>query len=419
MPDDLAAAFNPYGLFILVTVLVSFGLDVTARWLNLRASRRAPPANLADLYPPEEYAKSQAYLRARTRFGLAYDSVALLALLGFWFAGGFGALDRATRWLELPSIPTGILFIAALGALSAALSLPFELYGTFVLEERFGFNRTTLRTFILDRIKGALLAAVLGAPLLAAVLWLFERTGDAAWLWCWALIAGVSVVAQVVVPAWILPLFHRFEPLAEGDLRAAIEAYAERASFPLDGVFVIDGSRRSSKANAFFVGIGRRKRIALFDTLVERHTVRELVAVLAHEVGHYRLRHVLVGLLVGFLHTGLLLGLLQLVLWQEGLYRAFFIAEPSVAAGLVVFGLLAAPLDRLIAIALNALSRRHEHQADRFAARTTGDGEAMAQALRRLARDQLTNLTPHPLVVWLGYSHPPLAERLEAIRSAP
>jgi len=223
----------------------------------------------------------------------------------------------------------------------------------------------------------------------------------------------------VVVPAWILPLFHRFEPLAEGDLRAAIEAYAERASFPLDGVFVIDGSRRSSKANAFFVGIGRRKRIALFDTLVERHTVRELVAVLAHEVGHYRLRHVLVGLLVGFLHTGLLLGLLQLVLWQEGLYRAFFIAEPSVAAGLVVFGLLAAPLDRLIAIALNALSRRHEHQADRFAARTTGDGEAMAQALRRLARDQLTNLTPHPLVVWLGYSHPPLAERLEAIRSAP
>ncbi|HVS62880.1 MAG TPA: M48 family metallopeptidase [Thermoanaerobaculia bacterium] len=418
MPADLSAAFNPYGFFVLVTVLVAFGLDVVARLLNLRASRRPPPARLADLYPPEEYARSQEYLRARTRFGLAYDTVALLALLGFWFAGGFGAIERATRALGISSIATGILFIASLGALSAALSLPFELYGTFVLEERFGFNRTTLRTFVVDRLKGLALAAVLGVPLLAAVLFLFERTGDTAWLWCWALIAAVSVIAQVVVPAWILPLFHRFEPLAEGELRDAIEAYAADASFPLEGVFVIDGSRRSSKANAFFVGIGRRKRIALFDTLIERHTVRELVAVLAHEIGHYRLRHVLVGLLLGFAHTGLLLGLLQLVIWQEGLYQAFFIAIPSVAAGLVLFGLLAAPLDRLIAIALNALSRRHEFQADRFAAETTGDGDAMAQALRRLARDQLSNLTPHPLLVWLGYSHPPLAERLEAIRSA-
>ncbi|HVS12443.1 MAG TPA: M48 family metallopeptidase [Thermoanaerobaculia bacterium] len=406
------------GLFVLAALLVSFALDVVARWLNLRAARRRPPEVVADLYQPDEYARSQRYLQARSRFGLVVEIVGLAALLGFWFAGGFGLVDRTARALELGAIPTGLVFVGILGLLSALLSLPFDLWSTFVLEERFGFNRTTLRTFVLDRVKGALLALALGVPLLAAVFWLFERAGGWAWLWCWALMAAVSVVAQIVVPAWILPLFHRFERLEEGELRAAIEAYAERVGFPLEGVFVIDGSRRSSKANAFFTGLGRRKRIALFDTLVERHPVSELVAVLAHEVGHFRLLHVPLGTLAGIAHTGLMLGLLQAVLWRDDLYRAFFVERPSVAVGLVLFGLLAAPLDRLLGIALHALSRRHEHQADRFAVETTGDPTAMTAALRRLSRDQLTNLTPHPLMVWLAYSHPPLARRLEAIAAA-
>jgi STE24 endopeptidase len=415
---SLWATLGPFGLFVLATLLVSFALDALARWLNLRAARRPPPDPVADLYQPDEYARSQRYLEARSRFGLVVETVGLVALLGFWLAGGFGLADRAARALELPAVPTGVVFVAILGGLSAVLSLPFDLWATFVLEERFGFNRTTLRTFVLDRLKGLALAALLGVPLLAAVLWLFERAGGWAWLWCWALLAAVSVVAQIVVPAWILPLFHRFERLEEGELRAAIEGYAERVGFPLEGVFVIDGSRRSSKANAFFTGFGRRKRIALFDTLVAHHPVRELVAVLAHEVGHFRLRHVLTGTVIGVAHSGLMLALLQLVIGQEGLYRAFFVERPSVAAGLVLFGLLAAPLDRLLSIALHALSRRHEHQADRFAVETTRDPAAMASALRRLAKDHLTNLTPHPLMVWLSYSHPPLARRLEAIAAA-
>lgn len=419
---------NGYFWFILVALVADFGLSRWASWLNLRASRRGVPAELSGIYDDAEYRRSQAYTRARTRLGMVSSSVGLTVLLAFWLVGGFAWLDGAVRslaasweWLAgWRPVSTGLLFLGALGLASSVLSLPFSAYSTFVLEERFGFNRTSVRTFVLDLLKGLALSIALGAPLVAAVLWLFEAAGAPAWLWCWAVVSLFTLVLQWIGPRFILPLFHDYEPLPEGELREAVTGLAASQGFELAGVYVIDASRRTSKANAFFTGFGRTKRLALFDTLVEKLSVPEVVAVVAHEIGHFRRRHVLKGAVLGVLHSGVLFFLLSVFLDEPGLYRAFGL-EPTagqgpVYAGLVFFGLLYTPVERVLSIALNALSWRHEYEADRFAARATGSPGDLASAVSKLAADHLANLTPHPLKVRLDHSHPPLRDRLAALR---
>jgi len=263
-------------------------------------------------------------------------------------------------------------------------------------------------------VKGLLLAIVLGAPALAAVIAFFAYAGALAWVYAWAVVVAFSVALEFVVPTWIMPLFNRFTPLEDGELRTAISDYAASVEFPVRSVMVMDGSRRSTKANAFFTGFGRNKRIALFDTLIAQHGTRELVAVIAHEVGHYKKRHVLQGLVLSVVHMGVLFYLLSQFLTQEGLFEAFGV-EPSVYAGLVFFGLLLTVVEMVLSVGLQALSRRHERQADAFAAETTGHPEAMVTALVTLARSTLTNLTPDPFYVLLHYSHPPLVERVAAL----
>ncbi|HZP42749.1 MAG TPA: M48 family metallopeptidase [Candidatus Binatia bacterium] len=407
---------NVYGAIVLAALLGKFALDATADVLNLRALRPEAPPEFRDVYDPARYRRAQEYTRARARFGFVPATVGLAALLAFWFAGGFGALDRVVRALGWGPIPSGLAYLGALGLGAALLRLPFRWWSTFVIEARFGFNTTTPRTFWADVAKGAALSAVLGGGLLAVVLWVFERAGRSAWLWASLATAGFVVVVQYVTPTWIMPLFNRFTPLGPGALRDEILGYARRVAFPLEGVFVIDGSRRSTKANAFFTGFGRRKRIALFDTLVRSLSTPELVAVVAHEVGHYKRRHVLVGMVLSILQTGAMLFLLSLVLDRPGLFAAFGVERPSVYAGLVLFALLVEPLGLVLSTALHALSRRHEFEADAFAVDTTGSGERLATALTRLSADSLSNLTPHPLYVFLHYSHPPLRDRLAALR---
>ena len=353
----------------------------------------------------------------RTLFGLVHDLVSLTTLLGFWQLGGFGWLDRLSRGAELGPIPTGLLFVGALVVGSTALGLPFQLYSTFVIEERFGFNRTTGRTFVLERVKGLALGVVLGGGLLAAVLFFFEWAGPLAWLWCWGAVTVFALTAQFVAPTWIMPLFNRFNPLDGGDLKDALLDYARSAEFPLDGIWVIDGSRRSAKANAFFTGFGSRKRIALFDTLIEKQTTPELVAIVAHEVGHYKRRHILKGMALSVAHTGALFWLLSLFLDQQGLFDAFSVSEPSVHAGLVFFGLIFTPIELVLSVLVNLMSRRYEFEADAFAADTTGSAEPMITALKKLSADSLANLTPHPLQVFLHHSHPPVLQRITALRA--
>ena len=402
---------------LIAALLIDFAIHVAADLLNLRALRPDPPNDFRDLYDAERYRRAQAYARERTRFGWIASGVRLALLLAFWLSGGFGALDRFTRALGWPEVPTGLVFVAVLALGHGLVSLPFSWYSTFVLEEKYGFNRATPRTFCTDVATGVALAVALGGPLLAAVLWLFDLGGLRAWLWCWALVTVWTIGVQYVAPTWIMPLFNRFTSLPNGPLRHALLRLAERVGFPLAGVWVIDGSKRSTKANAFFTGFGSRKRIALFDTLLATLAPDEVLAVVAHEIGHYKRRHVQWSLAIAVAHAGVLLFVLSLVIEEPGLFAAFAIDQPSVHAGFVVFAILMTPIGLPLSLALNALSRRHEYAADRFAVDAIGNGRDLARGLRRLAADTLANLTPHPWYVALHHSHPPVVERVRVLES--
>ena len=409
---------NVFMVIVLAALLVDYALTFAAELLNLRTMRRTPPAELEGVYQSDEYAKSQRYGRERTRFGLIVDTFRLVVVLAFWFAGGFEHLDDAVRGLDLPAVPTGLVYIGVLVIGYSLLTLPFSVYSTFVIERRFGFNRTAPRTFVMDRIKGLALALILGGPLLAVVLAVFEYAGPLAWVYCWAAVTLFSLGLQFFAPTWIMPLFNRFEPLAPGELRDAILEYARSNDFAIKDIFVMDGSKRSTKANAFFSGFGKSKRIALFDTLIENHTVSELVAVVAHEIGHYKKKHIIKMTAIGVANTGVVLFLLSLFLESQSLFDAFFMDETSVYAAVVIFGLVYTPISMALSVVVNYVSRRHERQCDLWAAQTTAEPTALADALKKLSADNLSNLSPHPLVVFLKYDHPPLLERVRSVEQA-
>ena len=406
---------QPAVALVLTALVVDHAVRVTGDLLNLRALDPAMPREFRDVYDPERYHRAQDYARARLRFGLVTSTAELVVTLAFWLLGGFGWLDGLVSRAGLGAVGTGLLFLGALLLGRGLLDIPVAWWSTFMVEERFGFNRTTGRTFVADRLRGLVLALLIGTPLLALILWVLATRGPAAWPWCWGVAASAILLLQVVAPTWILPRFNRFAPLAEGPLRDAILGYAQRAGYPVQDVWVMDGSRRSTKANAFFTGFGRRKRIALFDTLLETLDPEATVAVVAHEVGHYRRGHVVQGTVLGVLHVGLLLWLFSLVLETPALPLALGVPSPSIHAALVVFGLLLGPLELVLSVVLHAWSRHNEREADRFAVQTTGAGDALARGLRRLSVDGLSNPTPHPLYVVLHYSHPPLTERLRAL----
>ncbi len=407
---------NWLACLILAALLGNLLITTWAEMLNLKALRPELPAEFVAVYSSEEYAKSQNYTRAKTRFGLLTSIVDLAALLAFWLAGGFNWLDLLVRGLGLGPVTGGLIYLGGLFLAKTLLSIPFSLYTTFVLEERYGFNRTTLRTFVLDLIKGTLLAVVLGGPLLGALLFFFEWAGPQAWLYGWGLTTAFIVIIQFIAPTWIMPLFNTFTPLADGELKERIMSYAASVGFALENVFVIDGSKRSSKSNAFFTGFGRHKRIALFDTLIARHTVAELVSILAHEIGHYQKKHILQGMAISIAHLGFMLYLLSLALGSAALFEAFGMTHRSLYAGMIFFGLLLTPVELVLSLLMNKLSRHNEFEADGFAVETMGGGEDLIAALKKLSVHNLANLTPHPFYVFLHYSHPPLPDRLTAIR---
>jgi STE24 endopeptidase len=410
---------NPYAIIILAALLTDYALNLVADVLNLRAIRTDVPEEFRGVYEPDTYRKSQEYLRVTTRFGFIETSAALALLLVFWFAGGFNGMDRLVRGWQLGSIWTGLAYIGLLALLRALFALPFNAYGTFVIERRFGFNRTSSATFAADLLKGLALAVLLGGPLLAGVLAFIEFAGPHAWLYCWGATTAFALGIQFVAPIWIMPLFNRFSPLPEGELRRAILAYTTGAAFPVGSLFVIDGSRRSTHSNAFVAGFGRYRRIALYDTLIAQHTVPELVAIVAHEVGHWKKRHIVTGLVLGIAHTGAMFFLLSLFLRSPGLFAAFGMEHQSAYAALLFFSLLYTPIELVLSVLLHRLSRHHEFAADRFAAASTGKPEALADALKKLSVHNLSNLTPQPLTVWLHYSHPPVLARLRALAEVP
>ena len=392
-------------------------LDTVANRLNLRALKPELPWEFEGVYDREKYRRFLDYTAATARFERIEATWDLAILLVFWLAGGYDWLDRVARSMHFGFITTGLLYMGGLFLGKWLLGLPLEIYETFRIEERFGFNNTTPKTFAGDQFKSLLLSALLGGAAFGLVLAILQRAGTHAWLYSWAAASVLLIVMIYAAPALILPLFNKLTPLEDGELRRAIMACAQRLQFPLAEISIMDSSRRSTKANAFFTGIGGTKRVVLYDTLVTNHSTDELVAVLAHEIGHFKLRHIVQHIVVAILNIGVFLLLAQwLIRWPQ-LYEAFGVSEPSIYAGLALFLIIYGPLSRVLGIVRGAQSRRHEFAADRFAAESTGLPHALGEALKRLSSNNLGNLAPHWLHVVLYHSHPPVIERVRVLES--
>lgn len=409
---------NPYLVVILIFIVGQYLLNIIIARLGISSLQPELPEEFIGYADAEKYKLSQQYLKENTAFQLIVDTVMTALTLIFIVGGGFNIVDSLVRGFGVGSIFTGMLYIALVALGMHLVHLPFTAYSTFHIESKYGFNRTTLKTFLADMLKTLLLAGTLGGLMIAAILWLFEQAGIGAWFYCWITVTLLQLVLLFLAPAVILPLFNRFEPLEEGPVKTAIEAYARLQRFTIRGVFTMDGSRRSTKSNAFFTGFGRYRRIVLFDTLISKHSADELVAIVAHEIGHCRKRHLLVHLAVSVLTTGSVFLLLAQFINNRGLFAAFQMEHTSIYASLVFFGFLYTPVSLLLSIFSNAVARRHEYEADNFAVATTGKAEAMIAALKKLSIDNLSNLTPHPFQVALAYSHPPVLERTRRIRAA-
>ncbi|MEJ6571893.1 MAG: M48 family metallopeptidase [Akkermansiaceae bacterium] len=414
---------NPTAIFILVALLALWNLDFISALFNLKALDPKLPEEFRGVYDEDKYAKSQEYTRVSERYGIITSTYSLTILLVFWFIGGFGWLDEWLRDYQWSDTVTGLAFIGVLFVGNTLLSLPFQIYDTFVIEERFGFNKTTPKTFVIDQIKGLLLAVALGVPLLALVLWIFG-TVDNAWLWAWLAFTAFQLLMTYLAPTFILPLFNKFKPMEDGELKSSIQEMSKKCDFPLTEIHVMDGSKRSTKSNAFFTGFGKRKKIALFDTLIENHGTDELLGVLAHEVGHFKKKHIIQRMIFSFVQTAVVFFLLGLVTdkdsaFAQGLFEAFGMNKEqiSTAAGLVFFMLLFSPVSRVLSVIGNLSSRKHEFEADAYAAEIQGTPDHLIKALKKLAADNLSNLTPHPLPVFLDYSHPPMSVRIKALRA--
>ena len=335
------------------------------------------------------------------------------------FLGGFNSLDVLVRKLEFAPLATGLIYCGILFLASSLLSLPFSIYSTFVVEEKFGFNKTTVKTFTLDMIKGLLLSIILGGFLLTIILFLFgnESTSQYAWILCWIGIILFTTLLRFIAPTWIMPLFNKFTPLENGELRGKIEEYAKSVGFSFGNIFVIDGSKRSSHSNAFFTGFGPTKRIALFDTLLQQNTNDEILAILGHEIAHQKCKHILITTIIGFLTSGIIFFLLSFLINQKGLYDAFYMDYSSIYTGIIFFSFLYTPIELVTSVFGQYLSRKHEYEADKWACINGQDGNQLISALKKLSSHNLSNLTPHPLYVFFNYTHPPLYERIKAIKS--
>jgi len=402
---------------IFIALIADFAIGLLSTILNVRFLNSDPPVELEDVYEKEAYRKSQEYTRIHSLFGLITGSFKLVLLLTFWLVGGFNYIDQIVRVMGWNEISNGIAFMGILAAFGFILNIPLDLYSTFVIEQKFGFNKTTYQTYILDTLKSILLSVVISIPVVIGILYFFEHTSSLAWVYVWIFVTVISFVFSIIGPIWIMPIFNKFTPLESGELRDAIVEYAKKVNFTYRNIYVIDGSKRSAHSNAFFTGFGKTKRIALFDTLIEQLSTDEIVSVIAHEIGHNKKRHILSDMVLGVLHTGALLFLLSLVMKNTSLFEAFFMEDISIYASIVFFGLLYTPVELVISPVMQFISRRNEYQADRWAVETTTKKLSLTSGLKKLAAENLANLSPHPLFVMLNYSHPPLSKRIKSINS--
>lgn len=402
-------------IIILAITIISYVFDQILDYINLRSQKTDIPPEVESFYEREKYLKSLAYNRDRTKFSFITSAFGFVLSVAMLISGGFGWIDSILRPLIQNEILLALTFFGVLMLASDLLTLPFQLYSTFVIEERYGFNRTTIKTFITDKLKGYLLGALVGGSLLALLIYMIQAIGPTFWIW-FSIIAAVFVLfINMFYTTVILPLFNKLTPLDNGELKNSIEAFSHKVSFPLDNIFIIDGSKRSKKANAFFSGIGKKKKIVLYDTLISNHTTDELVAVLAHEVGHFKKKHIIWGYVLSVVQIVFTLFILSLMVFNENLSLALGGTQLAIHLNLLAFGILFSPISGVTGLLMNIYSRNNEFEADAYA-RETFDADALTNALKKLSVDNLSNLYPHPLYVFFHYSHPPLLKRLEALK---
>ncbi len=406
---------NPWFLLALIGCIGLYHLELFATLLNMSALKAEVPDALKGSVTEEEHERTLEYARVSAKFDVLQSSLSLALFGAFWWCGGFGFMDAWLRGWHLDPITNGLGVIGLLFALQSLVSLPFDLYDTFGIEREFGFNKMTVGTFIMDRLKGLFLGVLLGLPLLALLLWLFEKFSLAA-LYGWLVLSAFSLLMTWLAPRLILPLFYKFQPMKDEALRAAIVKLSQKLAFPIGDVSVVDGSRRSTKGNAFFTGFGATKRIALFDTLIANHSQDEILAVLAHEIGHCKRGHVPKQIALSLAVSGLMFALLHFALHDPRLSAAFGVSHHSIAWGLVFFSIIYSPLSLLLGLISGHTSRKNEFEADAFAKEAMG-AEPMVSALTKLSKDHLSNPTPHQFYVFLHYSHPPMLERVAALRA--
>lgn len=402
--------------FIIIGLLVAdFIFERFLEFLNSTRWSNQLPEEVKDIYDEQEYQKQQAYEKANFRFSMVSSSFSFALMFLMVLFAGFALVNNWALSVSMNPILTALLFFGILMLGSDLLTTPFSIYDTFVIEEKFGFNKTTAKTFVFDKLKGYLLGAIIGGGLLALIIYIYQLTTTNFWIYTWLVITGFSVFMVLFYSNLIVPLFNKQTPLPDGELKTAIETFSAKVGFKLDNIFVIDGSKRSTKANAYFTGFGAKKRIVLYDTLINDMTTNELVAVLAHEIGHYKKHHVIWSLLLGTLQTGIVLFIFSLFVGSPDLSAALGVEKPSFHIGLIAFGILYSPISMVTGLFMNVFSRKNEYQADAFAAKQF-DANELASALKKLSVKNLSNLRPHPAYVFFHYSHPTLLQRLQALK---
>ena len=408
---------EPTSLFyILISILlVKFILDTLLNHLNAKHFNDTVPEEVSNVYDIDEYKKSQSYKKVNHNFTVVTSLFSLIVTLCFFFLNGFSLVDHIARKFSDNIITITLIFFGILMIGSTIINIPFSLYKTFVIEEGFGFNKMSKKTFFLDKLKGLLMSTILGGGILALITWFHEFTGVYFWLYTWGLITLFSIVVNMFYSKLIVPLFNKQTPLENGELKEAITKYTDSVGFKLNDIFVINGSKRSTKANAYFSGFGSQKRITLYDTLINDLNNDEIVAVLAHEVGHYKKKHIIFNLTASVIITGITLFILSLLINTPVFSLALGVSTPSFHMGLISFGILYSPMSELTGMFMNYMSRKFEYQADNYAKKTYA-GEPLISSLKKLSKNSLSNLTPHSLYVFIHHSHPTLTNRIKNLK---
>ncbi len=402
-------------IIIISAIIFEYLISSLSTILNMKSISAILPEGFEEVYNKNKYAKSQKYLKINSQFSLFSSSFSFFIIMIIIHFGVFGFLDDFVRAKSSNSIYSGLIFFGILFIINDIINLPFSFFKNFVIEEKFGFNKMTISIFIKDKLKSYLLVFFIGGITMFSILSFFYYFETYGWLMVWIFLTIFSIIIQPIFIHFIAPMFNKFSPLNDGELKSAITKYSKKINFPISRIDVMDGSKRSNHSNAYFTGFGKSKRIALFDTLINNHSTEEIVSVVAHEAGHYKKKHIFFGMILSIIQTGLMLFLFNFIINEVALYKVFGVSEPSIYTGLVFFGLLFTPINMILSLISLSISRKNEFEADQYALDTTNNPQALISMLKGLASDNLSHLTPHPFTVFLQYTHPPIYERVKKI----